>query len=426
MEPIIKQELELQSRVARVTEKRKDIEDQLSLSEQGFRVIFEQSPIGIALIEYKTRKCIQVNQMFCNIIGYSFEELPEHTFEDIMQPYDLEQQIDRIDRLFNSEHRILHMEKLYVRKDSKTVWLNIVCVPMFVETEQTLYTFILVDDITERKQIEEEVRNLNNNLKEMVNAEIEKRRAQEQMLIQQSKMASMGEMIGLIAHQWKQPINAVGIKIQDLKDAYTYGEVDDKYIDDAVGSTMNLINFMAKTIDDFRNFFIPTRNKLLFDVNSAINELMSMFGSIFRKSNIHVSVNVEQDALLIVLGYPNEFKQVVLNILNNSKDAIVSKKKISFRIRGCINVNIGNNEDKSKIITTISDNGGGIPDDVIGQIFEPYFTTKEKEGTGIGLYMSKTIIETNMGGSLTVRNIEGGAEFSIILNAQCSNEEDIM
>ncbi|MBF0466579.1 MAG: PAS domain S-box protein [Nitrospirae bacterium] len=246
--------------------------------------------------------------------------------------------------------------------------------------------------------------------------EVLKNLQQERLLIQQSKMAAMGEMIGLVAHQWKQPLNAVGITIQDLKDAYTYGEVDDKYIDNIIGSTMKQINFMSKTIDDFRNFFVPSKEKILFDIKINIEELLSMFAHVFRKSEIHVSVETGQDALLLTEGYPNEFKQVMLNILNNSKDAIVARKKFDFEIKGSILISIGNNEDKSKIIVSIRDNGGGIPDDLTRKIFEPYYTTKGIDGTGIGLYMSKTIIETNMGGSLTVRNVDDGAEFVISLD----------
>ncbi|QWR77970.1 PAS domain S-box protein [Candidatus Magnetomonas plexicatena] len=272
-------------------------------------------------------------------------------------------------------------------------------------------------DITDRKQMEDELIRLNINLESAVVEETQKRRLNEQMLIQQSKMASMGEMIGLIAHQWKQPINAIGLNVQDLQESYTYGEVDDKYIGNLVGSTMQQIDFMAKTIDDFRNFFIPSKKKVLFDVKKAIEELLSMFINVFSKSDIDVSVKSDIDTVLLTDGYPSEFKQVILNILNNSKDAIVSKRKITPELQGRIEININNNEDKSKVIVSIKDNGGGIPEEVIGKIFEPYFTTKEKEGTGIGLYMSKTIIETNMGGSVTVQNVDGGAEFLISLDA---------
>lgn len=152
------------------------------------------------------------------------------------------------------------------------------------------------------------------------------------MLIQQSKMASMGEMIGLIAHQWRQPLNAVGITIQDLEDAYKCGEVNDKYIDNVVDTTMKQVYFMSKTVDDFRDFFIPSKEKALFDVKLNIEELLSMFGHVFSKSNIHVSLQVEEDTFAFTDGYPNELKQVILNILNNSSDAIVSKIAARYKV----------------------------------------------------------------------------------------------
>ncbi|QWR76019.1 response regulator [Candidatus Magnetomonas plexicatena] len=274
----------------------------------------------------------------------------------------------------------------------------------------------------ERKRMEEQLNELNTHLEAMVEEETEKRLSQEQMMIQQSKMAAMGEMIGLIVHQWKQPLNAVGLTIQDLRDTYSYDELNEKYVNDTVETMMSQLIFMSKTIDDFRNFITPSKKKIRFDVNTAIEELLSMFVNIFVKNNIDVSVKADNDALLTTLGYPNEFKQVVLSILNNARDAIVLRKEHGSEIKGFVKINITNDEDKSKIVISIKDNGGGIADDIMEKIFKPYFTTKEIEGTGIGLYMSKTIIETNMGGSLIVANKNGGAEFVISLDVYSGEE----
>ncbi|MEO5356037.1 MAG: ATP-binding protein [Nitrospirae bacterium YQR-1] len=313
----------------------------------------------------------------------------------------------------------LQYEEIVPHDDGMHTYISIKF-PLYDVKGQIYAVCGIATDITQRKRMEEELKNLNINLETMVEAETKKRHKHEQMLIQQSKMASMGEMIGLIAHQWKQPINAVGLVIQDLKDSYTHGEINGKFIDDVVGSTMQQIDFMAKTIDDFKNFFIPSKKKVLFDVKTTIDELLSMFKHVFSKSNIDISVKADHNVLMLTEGYPNEFKQVVLNMLNNSKDAIVSKKIKDSDLKGSILINIDNSEDKSRVIVSIRDNGGGIPDDVVGRIFEPYFTTKEQEGTGIGLYMSKTIIETNMGGSLMVYNVDGGAEFMISLDVHKS------
>jgi len=269
----------------------------------------------------------------------------------------------------------------------------------------------------DRKNIEEQLKNLNTNLNNMVTEETQKRQQQEQILIQQSKMASMGEMIGLIAHQWKQPLNAVGLIVQDLKEAYSFGELNDKYMANSVNIAIEQIMFMSKTIDDFRNFFIPSKEKIIFDVKLSIEQLYSMFENVFTKSNINVSVKVNKETVLSTKGYPNEFKQVLLNILNNAKDAIISRRNSEPKIRGLIDINLSNSEDLGKIIISIKDNGGGIPQDIIEKIFDSYYTTKESTGgTGIGLYMSKTIIEINMGGTLEVKNVDEGAEFLITLD----------
>ncbi|MBF0458830.1 MAG: PAS domain S-box protein [Nitrospirae bacterium] len=237
-----------------------------------------------------------------------------------------------------------------------------------------------------------------------------------QLLVQQSKMASMGEMIGMIAHQWRQPLNAIGLSVQDLKDAYEFGEIDRKYVEGFVDTAMEQVNYMANTISDFKNFYTPSKEKEPFDVKSITEEFVSMFINVFNRHSIDISVIAEQDTVLITEGYPNEFKQVVLNVINNSQDAIISKRANGTKARGLIEIHISNNESKDKIIISVRDNGGGIPEHIIEKIFEPYFTTKGKAGTGVGLYMSKTIIESNMGGSLTVRNHNGGAEVSISLD----------
>jgi signal transduction histidine kinase len=197
-------------------------------------------------------------------------------------------------------------------------------------------------------------------------------------------------------------------------------------MEDAFDITMNQVNFMSKTIEDFRNFFTPSKTKVHFDIKNNIEELVSMFAQVFKKIDIDVSIKADGDAIVFIDGYPNEFKQVILNILNNSKDAITSKRdpaNTSPTPQGQIEINIRNNEQRDKVLISIRDNGGGIADHVIERIFEPYFTTKEQKGTGVGLYMSKTIIETHMGGTLTVRNAGAGAEFNITLDTATGGDE---
>ncbi len=281
----------------------------------------------------------------------------------------------------------------------------------------------VVRDITERKELEdklkkqeEELRELNRNLEMRVNSEIKKRRRQEEILVQQSKLAAMGEMIGAIAHQWRQPLTALGLAVQDFQDAYHYGELDEDYLDKMVKSSMSQIQYMSKTIDDFRNFFKPEKDKSSFNIAKTIKEVISLISAQLDNANIRVELRTESVESLTIKSYLNEFMQVVINILHNARDAVlqrVRQGRISSENRV---VSIKINSVNEKILIKISDRAGGIPENIIDKIFEPYFTTKEEgKGTGVGLYMSKVIIEKNMNGKLYAENSGDGAVFTIEL-----------
>ncbi|WP_420266313.1 hybrid sensor histidine kinase/response regulator [Candidatus Magnetominusculus dajiuhuensis] len=249
---------------------------------------------------------------------------------------------------------------------------------------------------------------LQRSLKEKVEEETAKRRGGEQILVQQSKMAAMGEMLGMIAHQWKQPLNAISATAQDLEDAFTHNQLDKEYLHSSVTTIISQTDFMLRTADDFRNFLRPSKEKIRFNVRDAVEEVISMFSPYFAKSGIALKLWLKGDDFTVT-GYPNEFKQVVLNLISNSKDAILSRKDKGTENK--IDITVRKDD---RITITIRDTGGGIPEGMIDKIFKPYFTTKAPDkGTGIGLYMSKTIIETNMGWQLSVSNVEGGAEFRI-------------
>ncbi len=244
-------------------------------------------------------------------------------------------------------------------------------------------------------------------LNKRVKKEVEKNKQQQLFMLQQSKLAQMGEMISMIAHQWRQPLNTLSTLIQSLILKYKIGKIDDEYIEYFDKSSKNLIQNMSQTIDDFRNFFKPEKQKTEFILNEIILNILHMIDIPLKESNIKVEF-IHHDNLKI-LGYPNEFGQVVLNIINNAKDAILEKNikdgKIIIELR----------KDERGIFLTIGDNAGGIPSNIIDKIFDPYFSTKdEKNGTGLGLYMSKLIIEEHMDGVLKVSNKGKGANFTII------------
>ena len=264
-----------------------------------------------------------------------------------------------------------------------------------------------------RKEIEQkvddrtkELNDLNENLENLVHEKTQENMKQLEAMQEQSKMASMGEMIGAIAHQWRQPLNEIGIAIQNLKYDYEDGLVDEEFLNKFIASNKEVIKFMSSTIDDFRNFYRVDKMKELFDVRDAINKTLSLQMAQLANNNIAIYIDGES---FEIDGFRNEFLQVVLNIINNAKDALLEKKAQNAKI-------VIGLDDR---VVTIRDNAGGIPDEIKERIFEPYFTTKEQgKGTGMGLYMSKMIIEENMNAALSVQNIDGGAEFRMDFNEQ--------
>ena len=247
---------------------------------------------------------------------------------------------------------------------------------------------------------------MNRTLNQRVMEEVTNNREKDHLMIQQSRLAGMGEMVGNIAHQWRQPLNSLGLVIQDLRAAHERGEMDKAYLDNSVREGMELIRHMSLTIDDFRNFFRPNREVKEFNLKDAVDRALSFVGKSFKNNNIEIETEVMEEIRLT--GHPNEYSQVVLNILGNAKEALLEGRVERPMVRLRLFM-----EDGSSVLT-ISDNAGGIPDEIMERIFDPYFTTKDEgRGTVIGLYMSKAIIEKHMGGELTVRNINGGAEFRV-------------
>ncbi|MDD3596714.1 CHASE2 domain-containing protein [Sulfuricurvum sp.] len=233
------------------------------------------------------------------------------------------------------------------------------------------------------------------------------REYQKTMLFQQSKLAAMGEMIDNIAHQWRQPLNMLGVIIQDVEYAYHSGKVNEDYLHTMSSESMEQIVFMSQTIEDFRNFVKPDQTNAPFDLNEAVSKSLQLLSGMFESHGIEIDVRY-CDVPLEINGSISEFKQVMINLLQNSRDALDERKpalpKIIIRLL----------TENSNAVLSLQDNGGGIAENIIGRIFEPYFTTKEEgKGSGIGLYMSYAIIRTKMGGNINVANTDGGTLFTI-------------
>ncbi|NPA10806.1 MAG: HAMP domain-containing protein [Epsilonproteobacteria bacterium] len=259
-----------------------------------------------------------------------------------------------------------------------------------------------------------ELQEINKNLQKMVEEKVKEIREKDKALVQQSKMAAMGEMIGAIAHQWRQPLNALAINIQMLEDMAEDGELTKEFIEEFVEKNMQTIQFMSSTIDDFRNFFRKDKEKVDFDIKEAIEKTLNLQKAQLKNHNIHIITDLQSAK---IKGYKNEFMQAILNLVSNAKDAIEEKRaKENKDFEG--EIIIKSKKDGENVILTIEDNGGGIPQEVMDRIFEPYFTTKEEgKGTGMGLYMVKEIIE-RMNGKIKAENTDKGAKFTIILKAE--------
>ena len=258
---------------------------------------------------------------------------------------------------------------------------------------------------------ERELKSFHEYLKQRVEEEFSKRRESEALLIQQSKMAVLGEMIGAIAHQWRQPLTALSILLQDIRDEAEHGRIDQARLIEDTTEGARQIAFMDQTIDDFRTFLKPSKSREPFDAQESVRSVESLLSKLLLNDSIDVTLQVNTPQTT-ALGYPNEFKQALLNLFANARDAILTQKAKS-RGNGVIRVAFFNEGDK--LLITLEDNGGGIDATILPRIFDPYFSTKGEGGTGIGLYIAKTIIESGMGGTLTALNCEGGARFEIRL-----------
>ena len=259
--------------------------------------------------------------------------------------------------------------------------------------------------VKEAYRLNKELKQLNEKLEQRVQEELSKRKENESLLIQQSRSAALGEMISNIAHQWRQPLNAVSLIIQNLDFLYKSKNLSDEQMEKSVKKVALLVSSMSQTIDDFRNFFKPEKIKHSFNINETVAKALRIIDASFNNLNIKIDFKAH-DNENIAYGYENEYSQVIVNILTNSKDSFIEKNIENPLIE------IELIKDKNSIDLILKDNAGGIPKKIFPKIFDPYFSTKEN-GTGIGLYMSKMIIEKSMNGNLSAKDIDGGVKFTI-------------
>jgi PAS domain S-box-containing protein len=357
-----------------------------------------------------TGNILQYNEIYRSMLGYEAEELYSKTYTDLTpekwhskERKIVEEQV--IPRGYSEVY-----EKEYLRKDGTVFPIELRTQLIRDDEGKPSIMWAIIRDITERKQVQDELAFKTKQLEE-VNQSLEKRveeavleiRQRDQALLHQNRLAAMGEMLSNIAHQWRQPLNSLGLHTQLLPSEFKHGGLNKEYIDKYVEDAMLIIEHLSGTIDDFSFFFRPDKEKVAFSVQDSVTRAIKLINASYDFNNIEIVMNCIDDH--IIQGYPNEYSQVILNILCNAKDVLLKRKTVNPKVMITTKVEDG------RSVVTISDNAGGIPDEIIDKVFEPLFTTKGPQGSGIGLFMSKYIIERSMNGLIKVRNNEVGAEF---------------
>ncbi|WP_345985347.1 sensor histidine kinase [Sulfurimonas sp. HSL-1656] len=288
--------------------------------------------------------------------------------------------------------------------------------PVMLYTQQAgsliqmiLLSFALADRINMMKHEHmAKLREFNDELQVKIALKVDELREKDRIMILQSRQAAMGEMIENIAHQWRQPLNQLSLIQSNIFFEYQLGNLSEAKMQTYQEQSETLMEYMTHTIDDFRTFFMPDREREEFCICGAIEKVLELFRPTLNRYNIGIDLKCEGRP--VTLGHENEFSQVMLNLLNNAKDAMLDhgtkKPQVTIRVQTA----------REMIMVAVCDNGGGVADDIIDRVFDPYFTTKFKsQGTGIGLYMVKTIMEKSMNGSVSVHNRGAGACFMLDL-----------
>lgn len=363
--------------------KRIELESELISSKNKFENIFESGSDCIFVIGMdRDAQILEVNHKVELSLGYTREQLiamsyfqisshiQSETYQKLIQGAEINAGITFEDELLGLDNKVIPVE------------IN----ARIMNNENKKQIVMISRDIT---------------MKRLFDQEMEENKKREALMIYQSRLAAMGEMIGNIAHQWRQPLSGLAMIYNNIIDAYKYDELDESYLEAQGVRHADLVKFMSSTIDDFRFFFDPKTEKRDFLISSVCDRTLDFLKETIRLNNIEVTVVLENDVL--INGLPNQLSQVLFSIIKNAIDAIVqnnvSEKKIILTINGL----------NGNLTMTIQDSGGGVDEVYVTKLFDAYFTTKDEQtGTGLGLYISKVIIEKNFKGNISAVNKEKG------------------
>ncbi|MBF0338038.1 MAG: PAS domain S-box protein [Nitrospirae bacterium] len=359
-------------------------------SEQRFRNVVEAAGDAIVSIDSEDR-ITTWNKAAEDMFGYTEQEalgtpvtiiIPQH-YRDAHR-----EGILRVNRTGISKHVGKILDLTALRKDGIEFPIELSLTKWTIG--EKLYFTAIIRDITRRKQIEEELK------------------IQNQLVVEQSRQLAISELMISIAHHWRQPLSAIGAIVQNVEDAFDYKELDEDFFHDSTKKIVEELIYLSKTIDNFSSFYHRDKEKTLFRVHECVEKTLLLLNDYFSSKSVTIEVDIEKN--LEIEGYFNEFSRVILNIINNIKDVFDERdiKDGHIKILACRNTHNG------KTRLSITDNGGGMREDIKFRIFDPYFTTKHKSrGVGLGLYMARVMIEKNLNGSITAQNTGTGAEFII-------------
>lgn len=372
-----------------------------------------------------------VNDEFCKISGYTKEELLGSNHNIVRHP-------DVPDSDFrNLWHKILDKQsyKITVKnlcKDGKTVYLNTTITPILDKNNEIKEFIAIRYDVTKEvelkkalekkdKELQElnrtlefrvfkqtkQLKELNQTLEQRISKEIEKNEQKQKILFWQSRMASLGQMLANVAHQWRQPLTELNLSLFNLKKASKNKKEDE--VELSYKDCKTIVLNMSNTIEDFTNFFNPDKEKEKFLIKNSINEAISIVSKLISKSELNITLSFLN---LSTIGVSNELSQVIINLIQNSNDAFLINEIKDKNIE----ISIKQDQHKNFAIITFKDNAGGINHEILEKIYEPYFSTKHSSvGTGLGLFMSKMIIEKSLNGTMNVDSTDNYTIFTITI-----------
>ena len=364
-----------------------------------------------------------------SMLGYEEDEIQNTLTEwsSRIHPDDIDKTMQDVQSHLEGKSEYYINEHRLRCKDGSYKWILARGKALFDKSQRAVKMNGFHTDITQRKRLEEELlgvsrqlsdeleislskesrlKHTNLELEKKLAHEIELRRQKEEMLLQHTRHAAMGEMINMIAHQWRQPLTSIGLSADNLLISLALDSLQNQELQESLELINTQVHYLSQTIDDFRDFFLPDKEKEQFLVRDSIEDALSIVEKILLSKKITLQKEYQEQTPLLL--YRTELTQVVLNLIKNAQDNFEHKATPEPQLL------LQTQEDATKVIIHVTDNGGGIEPAVLQRIYEPYFTTKrEQNGTGLGLYMSKMIIEEHMEGKLYASNTDDGVCFTV-------------